>query len=397
MSDCGRCKMKKKDGLIGCEGSCKKWFHHTCVGLSEGDFKLLHNSKNLFFLCDTCKRSCDVVDKFTYESLNGNLENVNKTISKFNTEFFNSIMARHFDNLEVQIKQLLGKYKDEIFASVSTKIDESLRVRESVVSHGKGVSFADVIKSKSSIIVKPKNPNQPSSTTKNDIFLNIDPIKSNINVSRVHNTRGGGLVIRCDKDESTKFKELASANLGEKYEVKELSTLKPRVKIVGISENLEPETLLKYIKHQNKAIIVEDSVCDIVWIKPLRKNNRLYQAMLQTDITTYHNLIGAGKIFVGYDYCSVYDGIELQRCYKCCNFYHLAKDCNRESHTCPKCAGSHTIDKCESNAFKCILCSNLQTANHNKVIDINHAVWDRNCHIYQEHLAKLKNNILDLS
>lgn len=63
MSDCGKCRYKKSDKrLVGCEGSCQKWFHFSCIGLTENDFVFVERNTNIFYLCDDCKRSCKVVD-----------------------------------------------------------------------------------------------------------------------------------------------------------------------------------------------------------------------------------------------------------------------------------------------------------------------------------------------
>ena len=76
MSNCCKCKSSKRDGLVGCEGSCNKWFHHSCINLSDSEFKLLEKSKNLFHLCDSCKTSCEIVEKSHLTNLGKNAESI---------------------------------------------------------------------------------------------------------------------------------------------------------------------------------------------------------------------------------------------------------------------------------------------------------------------------------
>lgn len=52
-------------------------------------------------------------------------------------------------------------------------------------------------------------------------------------------------------------------------------------------------------------------------LKPLRKYNT-YQAISQTVLTRYHNLINIEEVVFVYEYCSVYNDIE---------FHHVDKQC----------------------------------------------------------------------
>lgn len=63
MTGCAKCKYEKNEGLVGCEGICSKWFHYSCTGLTNLEFGMLTKSNNLFFLCDICKKKCDILEK----------------------------------------------------------------------------------------------------------------------------------------------------------------------------------------------------------------------------------------------------------------------------------------------------------------------------------------------
>lgn len=138
---------------------------------------------------------------------------------------------------------------------------------------------------------------------------------------------------------------------------------------------------------------MDNSVCDLVYVKPLRNNNQIYQALIQVDIETYNRIIDKGKIFVGYDYCSVYDAIDVKRCYKCCGFHHIANKCIKDTPVCPKCSGNHFLKECTATDLKCVHCSNLNST-QNMNIDTQHAVWDPKCHVYKEIQSKMKAKVL---
>lgn len=65
MSDCVKCRRSKSDSLVGCEGPCARWVHHSCVGLTGSDFKTIQKLKNLFYVCDSCHRKYHVVGTAT--------------------------------------------------------------------------------------------------------------------------------------------------------------------------------------------------------------------------------------------------------------------------------------------------------------------------------------------
>lgn len=397
MGDCSKCKVKKKDGLVGCEGPCNKWFHYTCINLTESDFKLLDKSKNLLYLCDLCRNKCEVLDKVETTKLFKNIESkVSELTSNLNIEGIKKSIQKQYDILLNEFYNQFTTFKSELEQTVLSRIDDINKNMQNVVDiMPQSRSYASIAStSKSSFILMPKNSEQLNSVTKSDMLRNIDPVGTNINISQVKNTRNGGVVVSCgDGDESAKFKELAKEKLGDKYDAKQLPTLNPRVKVVGMSEEFEEQILLDYIKKQNNHLFVTNSICQIVNVAPLRKNRKVYQATLQLDKVTYNKILTCGKLFVGYDYCSVYDAVDLRRCYKCCGFHHIASKCTLDRPICPKCSEFHSVKDCKAELLKCVHCSKLKTTQD---LDINtdHAVWDQNCHVYKETLKKFKANIM---
>lgn len=103
---------------------------------------------------------------------------------------------------------------------------------------------------------------------------------------------------------------------------------------------------------------------------------------------TYEKLMSSGFIFVGYDYCNVYDALDLLRCYNCNKYGHSSKACKNKI-CCPRCSGEHSVKECKSTELKCSNCVSTEKQG-NSSIDVNHAVWDSSCIFYNNLLTKLR-------
>lgn len=100
----------------------------------------------------------------------------------------------------------------------------------------------------------------------------------------------------------------------------------------------------------------------------------------EVDAITYAEFIANTKIFIGWNRCPVFEHISLTRCFRCCKLGHTAKDCNGDV-VCPLCSGKHERVACKSLVKKCCNCNDLKS-NLNLNIDVEHTVWDRECHSF---------------
>ena len=93
------------------------------------------------------------------------------------------------------------------------------------------------------IIVKPKDKTQSVHKTKSDIMSKIDPVDSLMLIDKVKSLREGGVLLGCD--DVKRFKQLAKSNkLSSDYDIRDIKTLRPRIRIVGISDCVDgPATL----------------------------------------------------------------------------------------------------------------------------------------------------------
>lgn len=121
---------------------------------------------------------------------------------------------------------------------------------------------------------------------------------------------------------------------------------------------------------------------------PTKKKPSVFQAILQVDKETYNYLISCGSIFVGYDYCAVYDAINVDRCFNCNAFGHSSRVC-KSTLACPRCSENHRVADCKSDVLKCSNCSVKTGTNIT-----NHAAWDLSCPTFIAQQKKIVHNIL---
>lgn len=368
--------------------------------MTEAEFKFVEKCKNIFYLCDHCKLKCEVSEKIDSPRIATTLKTIDDNLIQMSSSIEQSIKSKLMDitaSLENSIANKMSEFNTQ-FQTLKSEMQAVLKEDLTLSGPCKSMkSYAEAAESKASIIVKPKT-KQNVQETKCDVLKSVNPITSNINLANVKSVRDGGIIVSCsNSSECNKFKDLAGTMLSDKYDVKEIARLHPRIKIVGISENIDGVSLTNYIKNQNKYLITECSELKFLNLTPLKKNNNLYQASYQVDRNTYSKIMAEGKLFVGYDYCTVFDAIELRRCFKCSGFHHFADKCTSNEFVCPRCAQNHPVKECKSDVLCCVNCYNLKKKKDTKFpnIDIHHAVWDKNCLAYRQNLDIFKSNILN--
>ncbi|KAJ3644187.1 hypothetical protein Zmor_026857 [Zophobas morio] len=261
-------------------------------------------------------------------------------------------------------------------------------------------SYASKVNTDTKIIVKPKNTAQSISQTRSDILKKVNIMDEKIAVTKVKPVSSGGLLISCnDAAGGKKFKEIASVNLSETYNIKEVNSFHPKIRIVGFSSDVSENLLLSYMKKQNPDLIQQSSFCKLIRLWPTRSNKNVFQADVEVDIVTYNLLLKSGHVLIGLNPCSVYDAIGIPRCYNCNGYFHSSKQCKKEL-SCPLCAGKHKVKDCPfsdldsdtENKKCCINCKIMRNRPEN--LNLNHAAWEYNlCESYKAALNSFKKNL----
>lgn len=151
--------------------------------------------------------------------------------------------------------------------------------------------------------------------------------------------------------------------------------LKPRLIIRGIPADTAPNNLVEMIVAANLPNANPEEV-KLVYMYPVRLNRSSTSCVIETNAKNRSELIRQGRIYVGYACCKVEDHIIIKQCYKCLDFGHIAKDCQRPP-VCANCSGGHATRDCQSHsALKCRNCCSA------KMNDTAHSALDaRKCHI----------------
>lgn len=374
MSRCGTCSTSftAKKQAISCGGLCKKQFHLNCIGAPNDLLSLIKDVPGVSWKCTNCRDRQEFLDE----------EKLHEVFEEKLTNFF------------VELNQMFTSVKSDFLKQAEEKLAEfkapdvlPLKVKP---------SYSSVLcnSSHTSIVVKPKV-TQDNRKTKSDILQNFNPTTTDININKIKHIKDGGLLLSCQSSEEvSKFKRLAQEKLSSDYEIRELKGLHPRIKIVGLTEKLDPDTICKLIRKQNSALFSanSDSSCKVIKVWPTKKNPEILQAILQLDISDYRKVTNNGCLLIGLDICKVYEALEILRCFNCNGFNHSKSNC-KNNLTCPKCSSKHELNACRANNFKCINCCQLKEKS-NSDINIDHAAWDReNCHAYKLAIDKLKSDL----
>lgn len=345
--------------------------HSACIS-SAVDLVAILNGNNgirgLSWKCDGCIAGCTVVNSNELSAL---IEEKVRDAMNALVEAFNSM------------KSDLLKLNVETRSTIIPPSTESIPTYSQVLNN----------KAQPAVILQPKDTSQTNARTKEDLIKCIDPANADFSFSKVKQVSNGGILLGCKTTEdSEKFMKLAKEKLSGDYNIRESPGIHPRIRVSGICDNLSEDSLLKLIKKNNMPYILPESDIKLIKLLPTKKNNKIFQAILQVDKFTYERVMKAGKILIGYDSCPVFDGLEVYRCYNCNGFHHSQKNCTKQL-CCPRCGDGHLIKDCKSKVLRCCNCQKLKDAIPD--ISIDHAAWDtKNCTAYDRARAKVRSDIL---
>lgn len=420
-SPCAQCALPivGSDESVECFGKCKLAIHTACLpGVTEVELNLLRKLKNCVYVCDACLALHDYDDRHREKVLD-------EIVDKFN-EFACVIdLAKNFETkVKTIVSSELSAYVKR--SAAATENSESGRVLRSTSKKRKleaalaenkndgtpksGLTFADMVKvpvvpSTEKVEMRPKVQKKPdpvviikpkqgseSTNTREDLRKRINP--KNMSLNKVIQGKDGTVtVVLKDVASSKLLKETVEKNMGEQYDVKMREGIKPTIKIVGLSDEMDEVELKETLVEQNdvfsdlKHFKLRKFYCNEKW------KYAQYSVIVELDATTFFKAMDAGKLNVGWDRCRVFDGLDVTRCYKCCAFNHRIADCKAERETCAICAGEHNVKQCQSKQEKCVNCDKIRTE-RKLDIDINHPAWSSKCPVYMR-FKKRRNEQVD--
>lgn len=305
-------------------------------------------------------------------------ENINQNENNNNNKLINELVAK----------------VDKISKTVNKKGHEINKVRTESVSstYADKVKLRTPVSNKQFMLLKPKDINQSSSITRDELKKHIDPVDFAINNMRTISK--GGIIVECEsKEVAEQLRKSTENKLGTDYEVVSPNAINPRIKILGISEKLDNDQILSYLVKQNQ-FIEEKDVIKVLKLEESKNNNRNYKKfnlIIEVDNETYSKCMKVGKINIKWDRCRIVEAVQLIRCFNCSGFNHIADNCNRKK-ACPKCAEEHLITDCKSEDEKCANCISVNQ-NLKLNLDIDHPGWSHQCPVYQRKIEFKKQKI----
>lgn len=102
-------------------------------------------------------------------------------------------------------------------------------------------------------------------------------------------------------------------------------------------------------------------------------------------------MLKLGKLHLDWRECEITEHLYVQRCFKCCGFMHIAKECKGEQK-CSECAGSHKFEECKRETYKCVNCAQFMKK-YGADIDAQHHAYSKECKVYQRQIEKLNSKI----
>lgn len=236
------------------------------------------------------------------------------------------------------------------------------------------------------VIIKPRNSDDQRNTKK---VLSEKLKTCSVKVNDVITRHDGAVIVELNDEKSSEtFKQAVKSAMGDGYEVEMSQPFRPMVKLLGITEELNKDELKRSLLDHNEILN------DVKHLKLLKiySVNGLFNAIIEVDAYTYGKLMERGKLICEWDRCRVVDGIDVLRCYKCCAFNHKGADCSARGITCPRCAGSHSIQQCDSVEYKCANCIRMLKSGRQGIC-VDHAVWSEQCPVYRRMKDKKKEKI----
>ena len=423
MRECFKCKGSiRGESGISCAGVCGKNFHTAvkCSGVEQYSSGILDSNPMIKFICEDCIlyiHNVDLVLKDMQEVVKKNSNYLKEyknefeeSLKKNETELkklLEAIEERYTDRLrDMQIAQKtcensvselkkMSTYS-ESFKTQSNKIYNSVNeikndirneVKKIKISTTKTetkakMNYAEQLKQ--TVYIKPKAKQENAKTTK-EIKEKIDPSSLSLKVDRISNRNEGAIAINCTGEHSVqKIEREVKQKLGEKYEVKIFTKKNPQIMVTDISEMWKNEDLEVAIKKQNN---VNGTVKCVKVFK--NKNKDVHSAIIELEMSSYDEIIENRKINIGWEKCRVFEYYNISRCYNCCGYHHIAKNC-KNNIKCAKCGEDHDTRGCTSETLKCVNCVRYNEK-FNLNLDFNHDSRDANCAVYKKLLESEKN------
>lgn len=411
---CRQCKKEIKTQLYKCV-PCDKEFHRSCHKLHKvynTDNELINcNGKyETFAIKDNKSVESDSAMKRTVsqtdESLQGGISMEKKLdwlVYKIRDDM---VTKKEIKNMIIDIvkyeteglKKEMEEMKEMIGNFYKAMKDELQKMEYTSMERGElKKSYSGVVKgnqTESVLVIKPKDgeENKSSEDTKRDV-RKIDITKLGVGITKMKKVARGAVVVGCENGvQAEMLKQEVVKDLGKRYEIQVPRKRKPKVKIFDVdNEDCENEQILwEKVEEQNG--MQRNTIEGKIIRKVTKANFKKSMIIAEVSIETREKFLQMEKLKIGWNMCKVQDYIWIMRCYKCCGYYHLAKDCTKKE-TCGNCANQHATKECKSEIKKCVNCEEKIRSYKIKNLKSDHSAYDSNCPCLKKETEKQRERI----
>jgi len=374
---CRQCRKDIKTEVHKCV-PCDKLFHPSCVKLHK-----IYNTANELVPCKG-KTEIYVTKSSVNENISvaGGSSRERKVSSTEDNRTSGRTMEDKIEAIYKMIKEIKNEMigKDMIKRAITEAVEEEMdRVRveiqtwkeaelESMVSGiikrevkkladflpmmgtniqeiGKKKSYSEAVSNKQEavIIIKPLKEDDANSSeeTKKDIKNKIDVTKLGLGITKMKKATKGAVVVGCENsDQAEILKEKVTSDMGEKYVIQAPKKKKRRIKIFDVEKDDCGDEKEFWGKIEDQNGLVKNSVRGKIVHKSQNGKSQRVMIIAEVDDKTHEIMLEEERVKIGWNICKVQDYIGILRCFKCCGYYHFAKDCKKEV-ACGKCAGKH--------------------------------------------------------
>lgn len=386
-AECYKCKIEfgEEEKYFECDGCSATW-HLKCAGVTKQEANARDKSNRIRLLCDECN---------TTDPINVVANNM-KTVLKFVYKMDMTLQQQVVANAD--FKKTITTHTEEI-KRMEEKIN-MLKCDVPVLTIGNEnanrmmpASASTSVMRRSnilpSVVIRPINNEQTCEATLKKVRECIGATDSDMLVRNTQNIRGGGVVLSCaNACDTMKVKQLVYDNAANEYDVRLPEIKGPRVRISQINADMSTDEIINDILQKNENM----SNAKIEIKKVMKKNlNETKDIIAEVDARSFEIMMMTKKLFIGWNCCKVDEHVYLKRCFKCCGFSHIEKECKRDV-ACSKCAGSHKSVNCSSRSFGCVNCM-VANQQYGLNLPTEHHAWSRNCTVLQKRISKLKEYI----
>lgn len=353
-----------------CDAICGRFVHARCIKITKTVLKAWQEIDNFLYVCDECNSD-------SFKAINVKLNKILSVIC-----IYDERVARNEKNVSNLVDQI-GDLKLLLNAGNNKDGKEVTNTDNKKIK-----TYAEKVKMKNNesvVLLKPKC-TQNSNDTENDLKKAIDP--KMVKFQNIRKFPRGGLAIECGNIvESQEVEKIVSEKMGEKYEVSVPNLRKPRVKIIGIENELSVDDLVETIKSQNEWLMNDD----IKVINLFKTKIDNYSAIVELEPDAFEKCMKAKRIKIKWTMCRLYEDLNVFRCFKCNGYNHKQVNCTNKL-SCKVCAGNHHSSVCRAKTEMCVNC---KTANDKFGVKLrtNHAANSDKCSIYVKKLETVRRQI----